>query len=80
MNSLTISRAAFSKIAIALVLIATLAGAIAGQRVEPQRRADSTVSRFSRRAYQPEWRQCRHSRHLSYITDQYGINFVIDKR
>ena len=80
MNSLFTARAAISKIVIAIIFITTLALAVAAQNVEPQQQGKHygepgfVGEPINLNVVNADIRDI-----LSYITDQYGINFVIDK-
>lgn len=80
MNSLITARAAVKKIAFAITLISTLAFAAAAQTIEPQNQGKHygepgfVGEPINLNVVNADIRDI-----LSYITDQYGINFVIDK-
>ena len=80
MNSLFTARAAVNKIVIAITLMSTLAFAVAAQTVEPQNQGrfygqpGFVGEPINLNVVNADIRDI-----LSYITDQYGINFVIDK-
>src|SRR5688572_26880003 len=80
MNSLFTTRAAISKIVIAIIFITTLAFAVPAQNVEPQQQGKRygepgfVGEPINLNVVNADIRDI-----LSYITDQYGINFVIDK-
>ena len=80
MNSLFTARAAVSKIVIAIIFISTLAFAVSAQTVEPQNQGRHygepgfVGEPINLNVVNADIRDI-----LSYITDQYGINFVIDK-
>ena len=80
MNSLSNLRGAVKKIVIALGIVSTLTVAIAAQKVEPQ----SQGKMYGEPGFRGEPINLNVVNAdvrdiLSYITDQYGINFVIDK-
>ncbi len=80
MNSLSNLRGALHKIVIALGIVSTLTIAIAAQKVEPQ----SQGKMYGEPGFRGEPINLNVVNAdvrdiLSYITDQYGINFVIDK-
>ncbi len=80
MNSLFKTRAAVSKIATALVLVTAFAISITAQRTDPQSQGRMYGDPGFRgevidlNVVNADVREI-----LNYITDQYGINFVIDK-
>ena len=80
MNSLSTISAAVKKIVIALGIVSILAVAISAQKVEPQ----SQGKHYGEPGFRGETINLNVVNAdirdiLSYITDQYGINFVIDK-
>ena len=80
MNSLTKLGDAVKRIVIALAIVSSFAIAISAQKVEPQ----SQGSRYGEPGFRGEPINLNVVNAdirdiLSYITDQYGINFVIDK-
>src|SRR5215212_1345884 len=80
MNSLSTISAAVKKIVIALGIVSTLAVAISAQKVEPQ----SQGKHYGEPGFRGETINLNVVNAdirdiLSYITDQYGINFVIDR-
>ena len=80
MNSLKIARAAVKKIVFAITLTSTLAFAAAAQTIEPQNQGKHygepgfVGEPINLNVVNADIRDI-----LSYITDQYGINFVIDR-
>ena len=80
MNFLAPSRAAVNKIVVALALATTFVVSIAAQKVEPQ----SQGKMYGEPGFRGEPINLNVVNAdirdiLSYITDQYSINFVIDK-
>lgn len=80
MNSLTLLSKSFAKIALVLAIVISFAAAISAQKVEPQ----SQGKMYGEPGFRGEPINLNVVNAdirdiLSYITDQYGINFVIDK-
>ena len=80
MNSLNLIGKTFTKIVLALAIVSSFAVAISAQKVEPQSQgkhygeAGFKGESINLNVVNADIRDI-----LSYITDQYGINFVIDK-
>jgi type IV pilus assembly protein PilQ len=80
MNSLSTLSETFKKIVIALILVSSFAVAVSAQNIEPQ----SQGKHYGEPGFRGEPINLNVVNAdirdiLSYITDQYGINFVIDK-